>query len=213
MRRKSVKIELNLALWTTFSHHIRDIKDPEHPYSLKELKVITEDVIEGHVHSHSRTLQHGNGYWPLFMSETYAQPALPLQGMTNIPLPFFCSEHIFQYLLGCLLENQGFEICLAQLLVMLLCFSALDKLITILLLDHSVSFVSFLEIIWNSGCNFPSLNQISNSWSCEVRPLLCKYWCFLSLMLSCDVELERQSFEMAWGSPEKSLSLSLLEVM
>ncbi|KAK6934931.1 MIP18 family-like [Dillenia turbinata] len=27
-------------------HHIRDIKDPEHPYSLEELKVITEDVIE-----------------------------------------------------------------------------------------------------------------------------------------------------------------------
>lgn len=26
--------------------HIRDIKDPEHPYSLEELKVITEDSIE-----------------------------------------------------------------------------------------------------------------------------------------------------------------------
>ncbi|XP_021637612.2 protein AE7 isoform X1 [Hevea brasiliensis] len=26
--------------------HIRDIKDPEHPYSLEELKVITEDAIE-----------------------------------------------------------------------------------------------------------------------------------------------------------------------
>lgn len=26
--------------------HVRDIKDPEHPYSLEELKVITEDSIE-----------------------------------------------------------------------------------------------------------------------------------------------------------------------
>ncbi|XP_057772942.1 protein AE7-like [Salvia miltiorrhiza] len=26
--------------------HIRDVKDPEHPYSLEELKVITEDAIE-----------------------------------------------------------------------------------------------------------------------------------------------------------------------
>ncbi|XP_027361396.1 protein AE7 isoform X3 [Abrus precatorius] len=26
--------------------HIRDIKDPEHPYSLEELKVITEEAIE-----------------------------------------------------------------------------------------------------------------------------------------------------------------------
>ncbi|KAM3730989.1 hypothetical protein ACB098_12G128400 [Castanea mollissima] len=26
--------------------HVRDIKDPEHPYSLEELKVITEDAIE-----------------------------------------------------------------------------------------------------------------------------------------------------------------------
>ncbi|XP_011028095.1 PREDICTED: MIP18 family protein At1g68310-like [Populus euphratica] len=26
--------------------HIRDIKDPEHPYSLEELKVVTEDAIE-----------------------------------------------------------------------------------------------------------------------------------------------------------------------
>lgn len=30
----------------TFLHHIRDIKDPEHPYSLEELKVITEDAVE-----------------------------------------------------------------------------------------------------------------------------------------------------------------------
>ncbi|XP_028106716.1 protein AE7-like [Camellia sinensis] len=26
--------------------HLRDIKDPEHPYSLEELKVISEDAIE-----------------------------------------------------------------------------------------------------------------------------------------------------------------------
>ncbi|XP_076906598.1 protein AE7-like [Bidens hawaiensis] len=26
--------------------HLRDIKDPEHPYSLEELKVVTEDAIE-----------------------------------------------------------------------------------------------------------------------------------------------------------------------
>ncbi|KAM7277850.1 hypothetical protein ACFE04_004984 [Oxalis oulophora] len=30
----------------TFLHHIRDIQDPEHPYSLEDLKVITEDAIE-----------------------------------------------------------------------------------------------------------------------------------------------------------------------
>lgn len=30
----------------TFEHHLRDIKDPEHPYSLEELNVITEDAIE-----------------------------------------------------------------------------------------------------------------------------------------------------------------------
>lgn len=30
----------------TISNHVRDIKDPEHPYSLEELKVITEDAIE-----------------------------------------------------------------------------------------------------------------------------------------------------------------------
>ncbi|KAH7514855.1 hypothetical protein FEM48_Zijuj11G0134800 [Ziziphus jujuba var. spinosa] len=29
-----------------FINHIRDIKDPEHPYSLEELKVISEDAIE-----------------------------------------------------------------------------------------------------------------------------------------------------------------------
>ncbi|KAH9606513.1 hypothetical protein KSS87_018903 [Heliosperma pusillum] len=29
-----------------FLHHIRDIKDPEHPYSLEELKVVTEDSVE-----------------------------------------------------------------------------------------------------------------------------------------------------------------------
>ncbi|XP_019053824.1 PREDICTED: protein AE7 isoform X2 [Nelumbo nucifera] len=35
--------------------HIRDIKDPEHPYSLEELKVVTEDAIEvDDKHSHVR---------------------------------------------------------------------------------------------------------------------------------------------------------------
>ncbi|KAM7523069.1 hypothetical protein LguiA_012971 [Lonicera macranthoides] len=29
-----------------FLHHIRDIKDPEHPYSLEELKVISEEAVE-----------------------------------------------------------------------------------------------------------------------------------------------------------------------
>ncbi|GMQ04163.1 hypothetical protein CsSME_00049674 [Camellia sinensis var. sinensis] len=35
-----------LSIFLTFSNHLRDIKDPEHPYSLEELKVITEDAIE-----------------------------------------------------------------------------------------------------------------------------------------------------------------------
>ncbi|XP_077247288.1 protein AE7-like isoform X1 [Tasmannia lanceolata] len=30
----------------TILHHVRDIKDPEHPYSLEELKVVSEDAIE-----------------------------------------------------------------------------------------------------------------------------------------------------------------------
>jgi metal-sulfur cluster biosynthetic enzyme len=37
------------AIWLwplTFLHHIRDIKDPEHPYSLEQLNVVTEDSIE-----------------------------------------------------------------------------------------------------------------------------------------------------------------------
>jgi len=33
-------------IFLTILNHIRDIKDPEHPYSLEELKVITEDAIE-----------------------------------------------------------------------------------------------------------------------------------------------------------------------
>ena len=38
-----------LAIWLcslTFLHHIRDIKDPEHPYSLEQLNVVTEDSVE-----------------------------------------------------------------------------------------------------------------------------------------------------------------------
>uniref|UniRef100_A0A453CW09 MIP18 family-like domain-containing protein n=1 Tax=Aegilops tauschii subsp. strangulata TaxID=200361 RepID=A0A453CW09_AEGTS len=30
----------------TFLHHIRDIKDPEHPYSLEDLNVVNEDSVE-----------------------------------------------------------------------------------------------------------------------------------------------------------------------
>ncbi|KAF5938799.1 hypothetical protein HYC85_023058 [Camellia sinensis] len=36
----------NSVLLSTFLHHLRDIKYPEHPYSLEELKVISEDAIE-----------------------------------------------------------------------------------------------------------------------------------------------------------------------
>jgi len=36
----------NCNIFLTFSHHIRDIKDPEHPYSLEELKVITVEAVE-----------------------------------------------------------------------------------------------------------------------------------------------------------------------
>lgn len=38
--------EENESVSLTFLNHIRDIKDPEHPYSLEDLKVITEDAIE-----------------------------------------------------------------------------------------------------------------------------------------------------------------------
>ncbi|CAO2043554.1 unnamed protein product [Urochloa humidicola] len=38
---------LAILLWSlTFLHHIRDIKDPEHPYSLEQLNVVTEDSVE-----------------------------------------------------------------------------------------------------------------------------------------------------------------------
>ncbi|KAG5228655.1 MIP18 family protein [Salix suchowensis] len=39
-------INKHLFIFLTILNHIRDIKDPEHPYSLEELKVITEDAIE-----------------------------------------------------------------------------------------------------------------------------------------------------------------------
>ncbi|GER26789.1 MIP18 family protein At1g68310 [Striga asiatica] len=36
----------NILYSLNFTQHIRDIKDPEHPYSLEELKVVSEDAIE-----------------------------------------------------------------------------------------------------------------------------------------------------------------------
>lgn len=49
------KLISECVLYLTFLNHIRDIKDPEHPYSLEELKVITEDAIEvDDEHSHVR---------------------------------------------------------------------------------------------------------------------------------------------------------------
>ena len=44
MGKLNCLVEIFVSL--TFLNHIRDIKDPEHPYSLEELKVITEDAIE-----------------------------------------------------------------------------------------------------------------------------------------------------------------------
>lgn len=45
-----LKTTVHMFFWCvisiTISNHVRDIKDPEHPYSLEELKVITEDAIE-----------------------------------------------------------------------------------------------------------------------------------------------------------------------
>ncbi|KAI3935595.1 hypothetical protein MKW92_018842 [Papaver armeniacum] len=39
----------------TVLHHIRDIKDPEHPYTLEQLQVVTEDSVEiNDKHSHVR---------------------------------------------------------------------------------------------------------------------------------------------------------------
>lgn len=42
-------------------NHIRDIKDPEHPYTLEELKVVSEDAIDvDDKHSHVR---YGDVFW------------------------------------------------------------------------------------------------------------------------------------------------------
>ncbi|KAG6477911.1 hypothetical protein ZIOFF_061343 [Zingiber officinale] len=70
--------------------HVRDIKDPEHPYSLEELKVVTEESIEvndkeshvrqGHFYTHDRALQYGHYYWTLLASKAYAQSSFSLQG-------------------------------------------------------------------------------------------------------------------------------------
>ncbi|KAG2253598.1 hypothetical protein Bca52824_083734 [Brassica carinata] len=40
------QLEVFDILIGSISHHIRDIKDPEHPYSLEQLKVLTEDSVE-----------------------------------------------------------------------------------------------------------------------------------------------------------------------
>nr|CAD1837189.1 unnamed protein product [Ananas comosus var. bracteatus] len=55
---------LNEVIYPILSNP-RDIKDPEHPYSLEQLNVVTDDAIEvndekSHV---SGALQYGNYYW------------------------------------------------------------------------------------------------------------------------------------------------------
>ncbi|GAA0152724.1 hypothetical protein LIER_11133 [Lithospermum erythrorhizon] len=45
-RSRCAPSDVDEVISLTFSQHLRDIKDPEHPYSLEELKVITEDAIE-----------------------------------------------------------------------------------------------------------------------------------------------------------------------
>ena len=42
----SLKQDLLVFIFLTFLNHVRDIKDPEHPYSLEELKVIAEEAVE-----------------------------------------------------------------------------------------------------------------------------------------------------------------------
>ncbi|XP_042481878.1 protein AE7-like [Macadamia integrifolia] len=70
--------------------HIRDIKDPEHPYSLEELKVVTDDAIEvDDKHNYVRvtftpTVEHcsmaiGYSYRPLFTGATYSESTFSLQ--------------------------------------------------------------------------------------------------------------------------------------
>ncbi|KAI3960317.1 hypothetical protein MKW98_017041 [Papaver atlanticum] len=57
-------VQYSSFIFLTVLHHIRDIKDPEHPYSLEELKVVSEDAVEvNDKHSHVRvtftpTVQH-----------------------------------------------------------------------------------------------------------------------------------------------------------
>lgn len=43
--QKTYQYALMLSL-NSFKHHIKDIRDPEHPLSLEELKVVTEDAVE-----------------------------------------------------------------------------------------------------------------------------------------------------------------------
>ncbi|KAF1861460.1 hypothetical protein Lal_00025788 [Lupinus albus] len=57
---------------------IDQLEDPEHPYSLEELKVITEEAVEvddkksyGYVYSDSGTLQYGHNYRTLLTSQAH----------------------------------------------------------------------------------------------------------------------------------------------
>ncbi|KAL6578722.1 hypothetical protein OROMI_008938 [Orobanche minor] len=63
-----------------------DIKDPEHPYSLEELKVISEDAIEvddnashDYIYSDRRALQHGNSDWLMLKGQTHALSTASVQ--------------------------------------------------------------------------------------------------------------------------------------
>ncbi|KAK7857684.1 protein ae7 [Quercus suber] len=84
IRRKSVEHEACQLLWKSmllnpltnkkflisflFNYFgmVLDIKDPEHPYSLEELKEITEDAIE----VDDQQSYYGNNYWCLLASKT-----------------------------------------------------------------------------------------------------------------------------------------------
>lgn len=35
-----------MAFWLSFLQHIRDVTDPEHPYTLEQLNVVSEELIQ-----------------------------------------------------------------------------------------------------------------------------------------------------------------------